>query len=167
MKTEEVTQIADLIYIEHDRIETPQGSFQELYRCTALEYMIPLGIAFELLNTNTVRGLHRLNSQRLVHVTSGGVFLAVVDLRDDSDTFNNVYTVDLDTDNSVLVPEYCAMGLLAYEKSSVLTLLDDVYDPGKVEYIHWKSFNIKWPKRKRYHLMDRDQSAPKWSEPLS
>lgn len=163
MKKEEVAQIAHLLYIEHDYTEDAHGMLVELYRSSETEYMCPVGVTVQSLNTNVVRGLHRLNSQRLVHVISGGVFLAVVDLRDDSETYNNIYTVDLDMNNSVLVPEYCAMGMLAYEKSSVLTLLDDEWQPEKIEHINWKSFKINWPKRKKYSLAEQDRSSPKWS----
>lgn len=163
MKKEEVDQIANLLYIEHEYVEQQHSGSFELYRSSVMEHMFPVGVTVDYLGSGTVKGLHRLNSQRLVHVVRGGVFLAVVDLRDDSDTFNNTYTVDLDTNNSVLVPEYCAMGLLAHEESIVLTLLDDEWNPERIEYIHWKSFKIKWPKRKRYLLNDADRSAPQWS----
>lgn len=165
MKKTEVPEIEYLTLIEHEKDENPRGVFHELYNSVELEDLYPIQIFVSVLNRNALQGLYLGNSQKLITCLSGSIFVAVVDLRFDSTTPNAVHSIVLDKSNkSLMIPEECAVGIMAHVNSTVLHIQDDTWKKDRV--LNWKSFNIKWPNRKKYVMSEVDRLAPKWPLPL-
>jgi dTDP-4-dehydrorhamnose 3,5-epimerase-like enzyme len=167
MKKEEVEAIEYMLLIENEQEENPQGVFQSLYRSTDLEEIHPIQVSLAVLTRNAIKGMHRINCQRLITCLTGSLLVTVVDLRVDSETYGNKFQAWLDDPKkSILIPEYCAVGLFSNTETTVLEIADDTSDSAKVERFDWQSFGIKWPKRKNYILSAEDRSAPKWQGQL-
>jgi dTDP-4-dehydrorhamnose 3,5-epimerase-like enzyme len=164
MKKEEITEIEYLNLIEHEKDENPRGIFHELYNSVELEDLYPIQIFVSVLNRNSLQGLYLSNAQKLITCLSGSIFVAVVDLRIGSSTPNIVHSVVLDKPNkSLMIPEECAVGIMAHVNSTVLHIQDDIWKKDRV--VNWKSFDIKWPNRKKYIMSEVDRLAPKWTQP--
>lgn len=162
MKKTEVPEIEYLTLIEHERDENPRGVFQELYNSIELEELYPIQIFISVLNRNSLQGLYLSNTQKLITCLSGSIHVSVVDLRIDSATPKAIYSTTLDTPTkSLMIPENCAVGIMAHVNSTVLHIQDDIWKKDVV--VNWKSFDIKWPKRKKYLMSEVDRLAPKWS----
>lgn len=165
MKKTEVPEIDYLTLVEHEKEENPRGVFQELYNSSHLETLYPIQIYVSVLNRNALQGLYLSVCQKLITCLSGSIHIVVVDLRDETTTRLAVHSVALDDPRkSLLIPEYCATGILANTNATVLHIQDDTSEKDKL--INWKSFGIKWPNRKKYIMSEVDRLAPKWSEPL-
>lgn len=100
-----------------------------------------------------LRGLHyqtKHTQGKLVRVTSGEVFDAVVDLRKSSPSFGQSFGVSLSAQNHKMlwVPPGFAHGFyVTSESADFLYKCTDVYDPGSEVTLAWNdpSANINWP----------------------
>jgi dTDP-4-dehydrorhamnose 3,5-epimerase len=100
-----------------------------------------------------IRGLHLqlppAGQAKLVSVISGRILDAVVDLRQESSTFGQCYTCELNSDkhNMLLVPEGFAHGFAALEDSIFFYKCSDFYSRQHESGIIWNdsSLAIDWP----------------------
>ena len=101
----------------------------------------------------TLRGLHMQlehTQGKLVRVTSGAVFDAMVDLRRSSPSFGQWWGVELSDQNHsmVWVPPGLAHGMLVTSASAdFLYKCTDIYSPSHERTLAWddKKVNIQWP----------------------
>jgi dTDP-4-dehydrorhamnose 3,5-epimerase len=101
----------------------------------------------------TLRGLHyqlgKFAEAKLIRVISGAVFDALVDLRPESPTFLQHFTVVLSAENrsAIYIPRGCANGIETLEGSTQLFYLaSNFFAPHAERGLRWNDpkFDIKW-----------------------
>jgi len=104
----------------------------------------------------TLRGLHYQNrpfeESKIVRCLRGELFDVIVDLRKDSMTYLQHFTIALSAQNrlALYVPKGCAHGLQTLEDDTeVLYFTTEFYNSGAERSIRWNDpqFNIQWPLR--------------------
>jgi dTDP-4-dehydrorhamnose 3,5-epimerase len=149
--------IAGVMLIEPQVFGDTRGFFMETWQ---EEKFKAAGIDVVFVQDNhsrsgqwTLRGLH-LQVQhaqgKLVRVTSGSVFDAVVDLRRSSPTFGASWGVELSAENHRMlwVPPGLAHGILiTSESADFLYKCTDFYSPEHERTLAWDdaTLNIPWP----------------------
>ena len=114
---------------------------------------------------NVLRGLHiqTKNSQaKLITVTNGKIFDAVVDLRKNSKTFGKFYSIIIseESDFSLYIPEGFAHGFLCMSKKCTINYkCSDYREQFSEKTLAWndKTVKIKWP-IKNPILSDKDKN---------
>jgi dTDP-4-dehydrorhamnose 3,5-epimerase len=114
-----------------------------------------------------IRGMHLRRGHgesKLVRCVHGVVFDAIVDLRPDSPTFRNVFTIELRSDPPVTlyVPAGCAHGFQSLTEPADITYrIDRAYEPREDVTIAWNDpdLAIQWPIQPR-GMSEKDREAP-------
>jgi dTDP-4-dehydrorhamnose 3,5-epimerase len=75
----------------------------------------------------TTRGIHAEPWDKFIHVVSGRVFAAFVDLRTSLPSFCRVETFELNTSNALFVPKGCGNSFQALEQSIYSYLTGDLW----------------------------------------
>ena len=101
---------------------------------------------------------------KLVRCTMGSIFDVIIDLRPDSPTFKQHFSVVLSAENrtALYVPEGFAHGFQSLENNSeVFYQISEFYAPECARGVRWNdpAFAIQWPDDERM-ILDRDQSYP-------
>ena len=116
----------------------------------------------------TLRGMHFQvephQEAKLVRCTMGSIFDVIIDLRPDSPTFKQYFSVTLSAENrtALYVPEGFAHGFQSLENNSeVFYQISEFYAPECARGVRWNdpAFAIQWPGDERM-ILDRDQSYP-------
>lgn len=101
---------------------------------------------------NTLRGLHFQvpphDHIKCVTCLQGKIFDVVVDLRKDSKTFKQYFSIELDAEkaNMLYIPKGLAHGFYVLSEQAIfLNRTNVVYKPESDMGIHWNSCGIKWP----------------------
>ena len=151
------TPIADVILIEPRVFGDARGFFMETWQAFKFQ---EAGIEATFLQDNqsrstqwTLRGMHlqvEHTQGKLVRVTAGSVFDAVVDLRRSSPTFGKSWGTELSADNHRMlwVPPGLAHGILITSPSAdFLYKCTDVYSPAHERSLAWNdpTAAIAWP----------------------
>ena len=151
------TPISDLILIEPSVFGDERGFFMETWQAFKFK---EAGIDATFLQDNqsrstqwTLRGMHlqvQHTQGKLVRVTAGSVFDAVVDLRRGSPTFGRSWATELSADNHLMlwVPPGLAHGILITSPSAdFLYKCTDVYSPAHERTLAWDdpTAAIAWP----------------------
>jgi dTDP-4-dehydrorhamnose 3,5-epimerase len=151
------TPIADVVLIEPQVFGDDRGFFMETWQ--ALKFRAS-GIDANFVQDNhsrstqwTLRGMHMQVAHtqgKLVRVTSGAVFDAVVDLRRSSPSFGRWWGTELsDRNHSMIwVPPGLAHGMLVTSASAdFLYKCTDIYSPAHERTLAWddETVNIEWP----------------------
>lgn len=138
------TPIKDLLIFEPKIYQDSRGYFFESFnKKTFLE----VGITNEFVQDNqsfsnygTLRGLHlqrgEMPQAKLVRVLSGKVLDIAVDLRQNSPTFGQHFSIELSAENQkqLYIPRYFAHGFIVLsEKADFFYKVDNFYSP-KDEY---------------------------------
>ena len=126
----ETTFIQDLVVLTPDVFEDSRGYFFEGYNKNKLS---ALGIDIEFVHDNqsfsqrgTLRGLHYQNppyaQTKLVRVLQGEIMDVAVDLRKDSPTYGQHFTIRLSSENKkqLLVPQGFAHGFSVLSETAVV-----------------------------------------------
>lgn len=167
------TNIEGAYLVELEPRTDARGSFS---RAFCLREFGAQRIAFPVAQCNlarthkagVVRGLHYqekpLDEQKLVRCVSGAVFDAIVDMRIDSPTYREVYTVRLDTENrlALFVPGGVAHGYQTLaDNTEFLYMADQFYSLGFEKGIRYNdpSLAIRWPLHPR-DVAERDEKWP-------
>ena len=117
----------------------------------------------------TLRGMHWQTEPhaeaKLIRVTRGAIFDAIIDLRRGSPTFMQHVTAELTADNHrmLYVPEGCAHGFQTLEDSSeVFYQMSAVFAPALAQGVRWNdpAFGIQWPEADPRILNERDAGFP-------
>lgn len=123
-----------------------------------------------------LRGLHYQTQKpqaKLVQVITGKLYDVAVDLREDSLTFGEVFSLLLDAKNhiSVYIPEGFAHGFIALEKDTVFSYhCTNEYIPQACGGIRWNDpgLHINWPLEEYgisdVILTDKDKNWPTLQE---
>lgn len=101
------TAIEGLYFIPHKYFPDDRGFYSELARTPEIDELtgqtfIAKQFNQSRSNENVIRGIHAENWNKLVTVTNGVCFCALVDLRKDSPTFGKAETLVLGTQDSAL-----------------------------------------------------------------
>ena len=126
----ETTFIQDLVVLTPDVFEDSRGYFFEGYNKNKMR---SLGIDIEFVQDNqsfsqrgTLRGLHYQNppyaQTKLVRVLQGEIMDVAVDLRKDSPTYEQHFTIRLSSENKkqLLVPQGFAHGFSVLSETAVV-----------------------------------------------
>ncbi len=151
------TQISGVVLIEPQVFGDARGFFMETWQ---EEKFKAAGIDAAFVQDNhsrssrwTLRGLHlqvEHTQGKLVRVTSGAVFDAVVDLRRRSPSFGASWAVELSAENHRMlwVPPGLAHGILiTSDTADFLYKCTDFYSPEHERTLAWNdaALNIPWP----------------------
>lgn len=166
----ENTSINGLFVIKRPVFSDKRGFFREVVRIENLEHK--LGIIFSPKQWNhsmskpgTLRGLHAENWNKIIYPITGKVFIAVADLRPDSDTFAKVETFVSDENERFalfiskgLANSFCNFG---EDCMNYLYLVDAYYDGSDMKSVAWNDpdLNIDWPVKDPI-LSEKDRSSP-------
>ena len=116
----------------------------------------------------TLRGMHWQAAPReeskLVRCTHGALFDAIVDLRPDSPTFKENFTIELSAENRVMlfVPEGVAHGFLTLmDGTEVLYQMSEYFASECARGVRWDdpAFGIAWPEGEKI-IHERDRAYP-------
>jgi len=153
------TPIFGVVLIEPTVFGDPRGFFMETWQAQKFK---EAGIDADFVQDNhshstqwTLRGMHMQvehTQGKLLRVTSGSVFDAVVDLRRSSPTFRRWWGVELSDENQHMlwVPPGLAHGMLVISESAdFLYKCTDIYSPAHERTLSWDdpSVGIEWPLR--------------------
>jgi len=152
------TAIPDVLIVEPKVFGDNRGWFTESFNVQDFAKATNLNVEFVQDNHSfsrqwTLRGMHyqlQHTQGKLVRVTAGSVFDAVVDLRKDSSTFGQWASEILSAENhkQLWVPPGFAHGFLVLsEAAEFLYKTTDYYDPQSEACLSWcdPTVNIDWP----------------------
>jgi dTDP-4-dehydrorhamnose 3,5-epimerase len=107
---------------------------------------------YSVSNQSVLRGLHFQKPPndhvKCITCLYGRILDVVVDLRKNSLTFKQYYSLELDSEtcNMLYIPEGLAHGFYVLsEQAIILNRSNVVYKPESDSGIHWDSCGIKWP----------------------
>lgn len=167
------TKIKDVLVIEPDIFEDNRGWFFESYNQKKLA---AAGINSNFIQDNrsfskmkgTLRGLHLQNSPfsqaKLVSCTRGAVLDIAVDLRKNSPTYKEWYSIELTEENKkqLFIPHGFAHGFLTLvDNTEFIYKVDNDYDKQSERSIRFDDpeIGIDWGDMNPL-LIDRDKDAP-------
>ncbi len=171
------TSMEGLVEINPQIFRDDRGWFHEFYKESLFEEK---GITYKFPQENisfskkgVIRGLHfQLKpwaQAKLVSVLTGRVLDVVVDLRKNSPTFGQSYSLILDAEkhNMLMVPEGFAHGFAALEDSLFIYKSSNLYNRESECGILWNDpqLNIQWPIADPI-LSDKDRILPTLQELL-
>ncbi len=153
------TPLKSAYIIELEQIEDERGFFA---RSWCAREFAELGLNPNLVQCNvsfnkkkgTLRGMHYQASPheeaKMVRCTKGSLYDVIVDLRKDSPTFKQWFSVDLTAENrkQLYIPEGFAHGFLTLEDGTeIFYHMTEFYHPESAKRIRWNdsAFQIKWP----------------------
>ena len=165
------TSIPGLLILERPTFEDERGFFREVFHLDELEEAS--GVKFNLAQWNhslskpgVLRGLHAENWNKIVYCVTGKMFTAIVDLREDSDSFKKVETFTLDENNRIalFIPKGLANSVCAAgdEDVNYLYLVDEYWDGSDTTAVAWDDpdLAIDWPVENPI-ISERDKNNPK------
>lgn len=164
------TNIDGLFVIKRPVFADERGSFKEVVRIDKLNETLSINFVGQQWNhslslPNVVRGIHAESWNKIVYPVSGRVFMAIADIRPESDTFGKVETFTSDENNRIalfitkgLANSFCNIGDTI---SDYLYLVDAYYDGTDKKAIAWDDpdLNISWPVQKPI-VSERDKNNP-------
>lgn len=164
------TSIPGLLVFERPLVKDERGFFKEIFHLDELEEA--LGYEFKPVQANhsqsltgVLRGLHAENWNKLVYPLTGKVFVAIVDIRPESETFAKVETFTLDDSNrhALFIPKGLANSFCVLEGTvNYLYLVDAYYDGTDTRAIAFDDpdLNIAWPIENPI-ISERDRENPR------
>ena len=153
------TKLKGAYIVELEKREDHRGFFARSWDTNIFEQhglvgrVVQQNIGFSKI-TGTIRGLHYQKAPhqetKLVRCTRGAIFDVIVDLRPDSETFQQWLGVKLTMDDNRLlyVPKDFAQGFQSLEDNSeIMYLVSEVYTPAAEAGIRYNdpSIGIEWP----------------------
>ena len=158
--------------IDMQRIEDERGWFsrtfcKEEFEANGLCCDFVQHNASHSIRKGTIRGLHYqlppYEEIKVVRCTMGKIFDVIVDIRADSDTYLQWFSVELSGDNGrmLYIPKGFAHGFQTLcENSEVFYLMSAFYRKGYESGIRWNdaALNINWPIRDGITISEKDAS---------
>lgn len=152
----EEINIKGVYLIKHHIFSDERGLYVKNFEKTIFKKN---GIDFDITESSdlytkkgAIRGLHFQNGEsqaKMVRVVKGKIFDVIFDLRENSDTFGNSFSVVLDeVDNiGLYIPKGFAHGFLALEDSIFAYHCDGEYEPNECGGLRWNDpkLKIEWP----------------------
>lgn len=170
MKIAESSVIKEVQFVELNCFEDTRGSFSEIFRqewfphrdwhCVQLNRSIS--------KQNVLRGLHYHFQQiDYWYVLSGTLRIALLDLRESSETFFQSQVFDLDSQSNVAVyiPPGVAHGYLAKTDGALMYVVDQYFNAQDELGIRWDDPTIKidWGIAEPI-ISPRDELNPLWKD---
>lgn len=167
------TKLKGAFILEPEKLEDERGFFarswcQREFEAHALTPRLSqCSISFSK-QRGTLRGMHYQVSPRaeakLVRCTSGSIYDAIIDLRQESPTFKQYVGLVLTAHNHKMlyVPERFAHGFLTLEENTeVFYQISEFYSPEHARGVRWNdpTFGIEWPLAPSV-MSDRDRDCP-------
>lgn len=119
-----------------------------------------IGIDFNIVQTSisynknkgTLRGMHHqfpYPENKLVQCIKGSIYDVIIDIRKDSKTFKNWFSIELNDRNFTMlyIPKGFAHGFQTLEDETyIIYYMDQFYYPEYAKRIYWNDpeYNIKW-----------------------
>ena len=167
------TPLPGAFTIELERRHDARGFFA---RAFCVEEFARHGLRHAIVQINdslsrergTLRGMHYqlppCAEDKIVRCIRGALFDALIDVRPDSPTFGQTFTVELTAENRAMmvVPKGCAHGFLTLvEDTEAFYLTTQAYAPQSERGIRWNDprFRIAWPFEPRV-ISDKDRGFP-------
>lgn len=173
------TPLNKLVVVESPVFRDERGGFQRIH-CNQAFSAAGLPDSFVQTNlstnvhANTLRGMHYQKApyqeDKLVRCVQGAVLDVVLDLRRDSATFGQHFSIELSAENALalLVPKGFAHGYLTLtENAAVLYHVTTPYTPGVEGGVRWNDprFAIAWPVREPI-ISAKDAAWPDYTDAL-
>ena len=151
------TGVKDLFIIEPQIFEDSRGFFLESYNYNTFK---EIGIDNIFVQDNhskslkgVLRGLHfqkdEYSQAKLISILRGSILDIVVDLRENSETFGECFSIELNEKDKrmLFIPKYFAHGYLTLEDNTeIFYKCDNFYNPKSEAGIMWndRDLNIEW-----------------------
>lgn len=157
--------------------EDARGSFTEVWQTEVMQELglpaiNPQQFGIARSKKGAIRAIHAEPYDKVVHVTTGKVFTALVDLRQGSETFGQIETFELTPDNMLFIPKGVGNGVQAISDEDVrycylvtgLWSADKAYS-GQYLAINYADpdLNIQWPIAEKIVSL-KDQQNPSMRE---
>jgi dTDP-4-dehydrorhamnose 3,5-epimerase len=169
----EETKLKDAFIIDIERIGDERGFFARAYCEKEFDKQgIPTGIVQANISYNkfkhTLRGLHYqaapFGEAKLVRCTKGSIFDVIIDMRENSETFKQWISVELNENSHrmLYVPEGFAHGFMTLEDHTEVTYhVSEFYTPAAEKGIRWNDpeFQLKWPENIEV-ISEKDKNWP-------
>jgi dTDP-4-dehydrorhamnose 3,5-epimerase len=160
------TFINDLLIIEPQLFKDKRGFFYESYNKNNLD----INIVFVQDNESksykgVIRGLHfqapPFEQTKLVRCVSGNILDVAVDLRTNSKTYGQSFSIELSSENNkqLFIPKGFAHGFQVLSKTAVVNYkVDEYYNPDSDSGIIWndKDLSIDWSLDLKPILSEKD-----------
>ncbi len=170
------TKLPGAFVIEPKRFTDERGFFAPAWTQTAFATH---GITVPTTECNisvsakqgTLRGMHYQRppyaQAKLVRCTAGAIYDVIIDLRPDSPTYKQWFSVELTADNRLMlyVPEDFAHGFLTLrDDTEVVYQVSAAYAPEYAAGVRWNdpAFGVEWPASELI-LLPRDAQYPDFS----
>jgi len=152
------TKLKGAYLIELERLEDERGFFARSFCQKEFEEhglnprIVQCNISFNK-KKGTLRGMHYqvapYEEAKLVSCINGAIYDVIIDLRPDSPTFKQWFTIELSTDNykMLYIPEGFAHGFQTLEDNTVVFYqMSQFYHPEYARGVRWDdpAFGIKW-----------------------
>lgn len=173
------TKLKGCFILEPNVFKDDRGYFFESYNELKLEQILGCKPNFVQDNQSkssfgVVRGLHMqggdFSQAKLVRVLEGSVLDVVVDVRTDSETFGESFSIELTADNNkqLFIPKGFLHGFSVLSEEAVFFYkCDDFYNKESERGINPldKSLNIDWKiSEDQMILSEKDKEAPEFSK---
>ena len=150
------TDLKDLKIIAHKKYSDSRGSLRETYNKKIINWDKFIFEYATVSKKNVLRGFHfqyKHQQSKLVTVIKGKILDCVIDLRRNSSTFGEIFSIILSENNckSLYVPRGFAHAYFSMQKENVIYYKLSDYYYHKFEdgiYYNDKDINAKWPKTK-------------------
>ncbi|MEI0532270.1 dTDP-4-dehydrorhamnose 3,5-epimerase family protein [Brachyspira pilosicoli] len=168
----EKTNIDEAYIIQNNYIEDERGYFLRLFCNDELK---KLGIDFEVKQSSlsynkqkyTIRGMHYQKFPyaeiKVVRCLKGKIFDVIADIRKDSPTFGQYYSVELSENNCKMlyIPPYVAHGFQTLEDNTMVCyFMGASFVAEASSGFNWLDpfFNIRWPNLENVIISDKDKN---------
>lgn len=167
------TPLRGAYLLEPEKLGDERGFFARVWDVHELEdhelcaSWVQSSISFNE-KAGTLRGMHYQDAPheeaKLVTCTAGGVFDVIVDLREDSPTLREWFSVELTACNNttLYVPVGLAHGFLTLADESMVEYhMSEYYHPESARGLRWDdpAFGIRWPHEPSV-VSQRDREHP-------
>ena len=164
------TKIKDLLIIKNKIYSDKRGFLKEVFKEKNLNIKFIFD-CFSYSKKNTLRGMHiqlKKSQAKMITVVNGKILDVVVDLRKNSKTFGNSFSIVISdkSDFSLFIPAGFAHGFLCLSnKCSVYYRCNNYQNKNSERTLLWndKNINIKWPVKKPT-LSKKDKIGLSFSE---
>ena len=162
------TSLPGLLTIQRPLRQDERGFFHEVVRpadlteFTGQEFKV-CQVNHSRSNKGVLRGLHAERWDKIVWVSRGQAFSAIVDIRTESPTFGRYQLFELSEENglALYIPDGFANSIYARTDIDYLYLVNKTYDGSDTRAIAWDDpqLAIPWPNKEPV-LSQRDQANP-------
>jgi dTDP-4-dehydrorhamnose 3,5-epimerase len=155
------TNIPDCVAVQYQPYNDNRGVFCEIFKQSGLPWFKPTQSNYSFSKKGVLRGLHRTPYAKLVTCVYGSVFDVCVDLRENSNTYEQYFSTVLSENNhmALYIPPYCGHGFLALQDSIVIYQQSQEHDVKTDETYCYKNFNIVWPICSPLILSNKDSNV--------